>query len=143
MIRRFATYAAALAFACGIPGSVLAQASPRKLVPVTAPGHDPLFVDAASVQRRSSFVSFKYVLDVRAPPDDRQSIAPWRSNEIEATIDCAKKTVSVRRLTAYPGPGGAGTPTAVHSFAAADVKPQPIAPKSTFAYLEEHVCRAG
>jgi len=142
-MRTHAALAALLAYVCGLPLWATAQAIPRKLVSVNAPGHDPLFVDAATVQRRGSVVSFKYVLDVRAPPDDRNATPPWRSNEIEATIDCGKKTVSVRRLTAYPGPGGAGAPTAVHSFAAADVKPQSIAPKSTFAYLEDHLCRTG
>ena len=116
------------------------QPNPRNLVAVTAPGHDPLFVDAASVQKRGNIVAFKYVLDVLAPPDEHSPARAWRSNEIEASIDCAKKTVTVRRLTAYPGPRGSGTATGVHTFAAADVRPERITAKSTFAYLENHVC---
>jgi len=118
-----------------------AQLTPRKLIVVVAQEHDPLFIDAASVDRRGHLIAFKYVLDVRAPPDDKQTPGPWRSNEIEASIDCVKRTVTVRRLTAYPGPRASGNATAVHAFAAADTKPSNIAPKSTFAYLEDHLCR--
>lgn len=133
----------ALPLAAGTSAASHAQQSPRKLAVVMTQAHDPLYVDIDSVARRGSVVSFKYVLDVRAPPDDGQNAGSWRSNEVEATIDCEKKIVSVRRLTAYPGPRASGNPTMVHSFAAADVKPSAITPKSTFAYLEVHLCRAG
>ncbi len=134
--------AAATTFAMALVGQGYAQTSPRKLVVVMAQAHDPLYVDIASVDRRGSSVVFKYVLDVRAPADEGQTTGAWRSNEIDATIDCAKKTVSVRRLTGYPGPRATGNPTTVHAFSAADVKPERITPKSTFAYLEAHLCRA-
>jgi hypothetical protein len=117
-----------------------AQSGPRNLVAVAAPGHDPLFVDASSVQKRGNIVAFKYVLDVLAAPDERSSAREWRSNEIDASIDCAKRTVSVRRLTAFPGPKASGNATAVHSFTPSDTKPERITPGSTFAYLESHVC---
>jgi hypothetical protein len=133
--------AAAMTFAIASV-EAYAQTSPRKLVVVMAQAHDPLYVDIASVDRRGSSVVFKYVLDVRAPADDGQTTGAWRSNEVDATIDCAKKTVSVRRLTGSPGPRATGKPTTVHAFSAADVKPERITPKSTFAYLEAHLCRA-
>lgn len=112
---------------------------PRKLVSVTAPQHDPLFVDADSVQRRGDRIDFKYLLDILAP-DDNGVPNVWRSNEIEASIDCGRKMVTVRRLVAYSGRRGSGTPTAVHTFTTPGVKPEPITPKSTFAYLEAQLC---
>jgi len=122
-----------IAFAAGPP------AAPRQLLSIAAPAHDPLFVDASSIQRRGRQVHFKYLLDVLAP-DENGVPNVWRSNEIEAAIDCGRKEVTVRRLVAYSERRGGGSPTAVHSFTAAGIKPQSIAPKSTFAYLEAHLC---
>ena len=115
----------------------------RRLIEIKAPQHDPLFLDAATLKRNGSTVSFKYLLDVLSPPDEDAKPREWRSNEIEASIDCHSRTVVVRRLVAYSGPRGTGAATAVHSFMAPGVKPQPIEPRSTFAYLESHVCRGG
>src|SRR5262245_29099560 len=107
----------------------------RKLVVVAAPNHDPLFIDLASVQRRGAGVAFKYVLDVFVEFEGK---AGWKSNEVEAIIDCAQKTYTVRRVVAYPGPRATGAPTGVHSFMAPAPKPEKIAPRSTFAHLEDH-----
>jgi hypothetical protein len=134
---------ALLALACALPG-LAAHASAdaaRSLVEIKAPQHDPLFLDAATLKRNGSTVSFKYLLDVLSPPDEDAKPRQWRSNEIEASIDCRNRTVVVRRLVAYSGPCGTGVATAVHSFMSPGVKPEPIEPKSTFAYLESHVCR--
>ena len=124
-------------------GPAQAQASARRLIQIMVPQHDPLFLDAASMRRNGTRVSFKYVLDVLAPKDEDSKPSIWKSNEIEATIDCRSRTVSVRKLTAYSGPRASGTATAVHTFTAPGIKPEPIAPNSTFAYLETHVCRGG
>jgi hypothetical protein len=116
-----------------------ASAPPRKLLSVNAPQHDPLFVDADSVQRRGARIEFKYLLDVLSPDDDGVP-GVWRSNEIEASIDCGRKLVTVRKLIAYSGRRGSGTATAVHTFTTPGTKPEPITPKSTFAYLEAQLC---
>lgn len=116
-----------------------APAPPRKLMSITAPQHDPLFVDVDSVQRRGDRIDFKYLLDILAP-DDNGVPNVWRSNEIEASIDCGRRLVTVRRLVAYSGRRGSGTATAVHTFTTPGTKPEPIAPKSTFAYLEAQLC---
>jgi len=134
-----------LVFAHALSASVAcAQAQtpppPRKLVAIHAPQHDPLFVDASSVQRRGDQIVFKYLLDVLAPDEASGVPSVWKSNEIEASIDCSKRTVTVRRLVAYSGRRGSGNPTAVHSVMAAGAKPTAIEPKSTFAYLEDHLC---
>lgn len=88
-------------------------------------------------------MTFKYVLDVKAITDEASSPAVWRSNEVEASIDCGRHTVSVRKLVAYPGPKASGSPTAVHTFTSTGTRPQRISAKSTFAYLESHVCGGG
>ncbi len=115
----------------------------RRLIEIKVPQHDPLYLDTATLKRTGTTVSFKYLLDVLSPPDEDAKPREWRSNEIEASIDCRSRTVVVRRLVAYSGPRGTGAATAVHSFMAPGVKPEPIEPKSTFAYLESHVCRGG
>jgi hypothetical protein len=134
---------ALLALACSAiaAGSPEAAQSPRRLVAIIVPDHDPLFVDADTVRRNGASVSFKYILDVLAPPaQEGAKPTEWRSNEIDATIDCRRRTVVVRRLTAYSGPRATGAATAVHTFMASGLKPEPITPKSTFFYLAEHVC---
>ena len=134
----------ATAVACLALGSTVAvtdaaaQGAPRKLVPVHAPSHDPLFVDVASLQRHGANVTFKYILDVFVEFEGKSG---WKSNEVEAMIDCAQKTFTVRRVVAYPGPRATGTATGVHSFMAPAPKPEKIAPQSTFAHLEDHLCR--
>ena len=129
----------AAAVACVVASSseVIAQNASRKLVTVQAPSHDPLYVDTASVQRRGAGVTFKYILDVFV---DSEGKSGWKSNEVEAVIDCAQKTYTVRRVVAYPGPRATGTATGVHSFMAPTPKPEKIAPNSTFAHLEDHLC---
>lgn len=139
-VARFLTVAAVWLHSGVLPAAdLLAPAPPRKLLSVTAPQHDPLFVDADSVQRRGERIDFKYLLDVLAP-DDNGVPNVWRSNEIEASIDCARHLVTVRKLVAYSGRRGTGTPTAVHTFTTSATKPEPITPKSTFAYLEAQLC---
>ena len=139
-VRTIAIVAAVL-LAC--PVRIAAQEPARRLVAITAPQHDPLYLDAATVKRNGATVSFKYLLDVLSPPEEGGKAQDWRSNEIEASIDCRKRTVTVRRLVAYSAARGAGSATAVHSFTGPGIKPQPIEPNSTFAYLEGHVCRGG
>lgn len=136
---------ASLALAAALPAlgpAAAAADSPRRLIAIDAPQHDPLYLDAGSLRRNGDTVSFRYVLDVLAPPaEEGARPTEWRSNLIDATIDCRRRTVTVRRLTAYSGPKASGTATAVHSFAAPGLKPERITPRSTFAYLEAHVCR--
>jgi hypothetical protein len=140
--RAIALVLSALALA-GMHAGARAQHGARTLIQILAPQHDPLFLDSGSIQRNGARVSFKYVLDVLAPKDEDSKPSIWKSNEIEAVIDCRQRTVMVRRLTAYSGPRATGAATAVHTFSVPGVKPEPITPNSTFAYLETHVCRGG
>ena len=139
MTRRLAAATAWVALGLSVAQDhAAAQNASRKLVSVQAPNHDPLFVDLASVQWRGSGVTFKYILDVFVEFEGKSG---WKSNEVEAVIDCAQKTYTVRRVVAYPGPRATGAATAVHSFMAPVPKPEKIAPQSTFAHLEDHLCR--
>jgi hypothetical protein len=125
-------------FCAVAPLAAYTQSAPRKLVVVQALEHDPLFIDIATVSRRGTAVAFKYVLDVFVEFEGKTG---WKSNEIEALIDCAQKTFVIRRVVAYPGPRATGTATGVHSFMAPAPNPEKITPRSTFAHLEEHLCR--
>ncbi len=122
----------------GIHGAAPALA--RSLVSVAAPQHAPLFLDADTVQRRGSIVSFKYLLETAPAGEAQDSTDSGRSNEIEAALDCARRTFTVRRLVVYSGPRGSGSPIASRTFLAPGARPETIAPKSTFAYLEAHLC---
>ena len=117
-----------------------AQAERRQLVAVAAPNHDPLFVDMNTVQRKGRSVSFKYVLDVFVTNEVKSAPGEWKSNEIEASIDCAQRTFTVRRLVAYSGPRASGAPSGMHSFMAPSRPAEKISPRSTFAYIEAHLC---
>jgi len=138
-LKRLLLVACACAAFSGPTGA--ARPPERQLVAILASGHDPLYLDAASVRRNGARVSFKYLLDVPAPPDEGQEPTAWRSNEVEAVIDCSRRTVEVHRLVTYSGPRGTGAVTAVHGFRAPNREPEPITPKSTFAWLEAHVCK--
>jgi hypothetical protein len=66
-------------------GNAIARNLTRIEIPVEE--HDPLYVDVTSIEKKGAIIHFKYVLDV---PISRESYAvrAYRSNEIEATIDC-------------------------------------------------------
>jgi hypothetical protein len=115
-----------------------AQESARHLVAVHAPEHAPLYVDPASIERHGGRIRFKYVLDVFVEFEGKSG---WKSNEVEATLECGPQIFAIRRVTAYPGPRAGGKPTGVHSFMSPAPKPEKITPRSTFAHLSEHLCR--
>jgi hypothetical protein len=115
-------------------------AGEKSLVPVNAPEHDPLFIDAATVHRRGASVSFSYVLNVFAAAEGRTVPGGWKSNEVAATIDCAQNTIASTKLIAYIGPKATGPVTGTYTFTAQEQKPERIVPKSTTAYLAAHLC---
>ena len=116
------------------------NAAERPLVRVSAPNHDPLFIDTSSIRRSGSKVTFNYVLDVLAVAEGRVTPGGWKSNEIEATVDCVQNTFSTGRLIAYAGPRATGAVTGGYTPTAAEQRPEKIVAKSTFAYLAADVC---
>jgi hypothetical protein len=124
----------------GLCVPVFGVASERELVQVQAPEHDPLFVDAGSVKRNGSVVSFNYVLNVLAVAEGRFVPGGWKSNEVSATVDCSKNTFASSKLVAYSGPRATGSITGTYQFTVAEQAPDKIIPKATTAYLAAHVC---
>jgi hypothetical protein len=115
-------------------------AAERELVAVNPPDHGPLYVDKSSIQRNGSRVSFRYVIDVLAVVDARSTPKGWKSNEIEATIDCRSRTFVGGRLTAYSGPRATGAPVGGYVTEPPKRMTEKIAEGSTFEYLANFVC---
>jgi hypothetical protein len=130
----------ALIFIVASIGAACANAAERELVPVTAPDHDPLYVDRTTIHRNGDSVSFNYVLDVLAIAEQRTAPGGWKSNEIEATINCALHTFVSGRITAYAGPRASGGTVGGYVPSPPERVTEKISPKSTFAYLEVFVC---
>ena len=120
--------------------SFWSSAAERSLARVNAPDHDPLFVVTSSIRRSGSHVTFSYVMDVPAVAEGRVVTDGWKSNEVEAIIDCAQNTYSIVRLIAYAGPRSTGAITGGHTPPAAERTSEKIVAKSTFAYLANYVC---
>jgi surface-adhesin protein E len=120
--------------------SAAAPAEARELRAVLAPSHDPLFVDYATVKRSGAEVAFHYVLNVPVALDAPAATRRWRSNEMEAVIDCNKGTFSVGKVVAHSGPGATGNIVGSHSPTPAERKPAHITPGGTFDFLARHLC---
>ena len=130
-----------LTLACLVVGSTAAFAEPRELRPVaTAPEHDPLFIDEASIKRSGPSVTFRYVLNVPVAFEAPAAARRWRSNEMGAVIDCRGRTYVIDNVVAHSGPAATGTIVGRHSATPAERTPAPIVPTSTFDYLARHVC---
>lgn len=129
-----------LSLACLIIGSTGA-AEPRHLRAVaTAPEHDPLFIDEASIKRSGPSVTFRYVLNVPVAFEAPAATRRWRSNEMGAVIDCRGRTYVIDDVVAHSGPSATGNVVGRHSATPAERTPAPIVPSSTFDYLARHVC---
>jgi uncharacterized membrane protein YkvA (DUF1232 family) len=107
-----------------------------------AADHDPLFVDHASIERAGTQVNFRYVLNVPVALEAPAAARRWRSNEMEAVIDCAGRTYSIGNVIAHSGPAGTGSIVGRYSSTPAERRPAPIVGASTFDYLARHVCAA-
>lgn len=130
----------ALAGICAI-ACAGARADTRQLRAVPAPNHDPLFIDYATVKRSGDKIAFRYVLDVPLARETPGASRRWTSNDVEASIDCARNTYSIGDVYAYSGPGATGNLVGSYSSTSAERKPAAIVPDSTFDYLARHVCR--
>jgi hypothetical protein len=130
-----------LSVACLATASGAAFAQPRQLRAVaTAPEHDPLFVDEASVRRSGPKVAFRYVLNVPVALEAPAATRRWRSNEMKAVIDCASRTYVIGDVVAHSGPGATGNIVGRYSATAAEREPAPIVRASTFDYLARYLC---
>jgi hypothetical protein len=120
-----------------------ANAGARDLQPVPAGSiHDPLFVDPASVKHSGPQVSFKYILNVPVAFEAPATSRRWRSNEMDALIDCERRTYSVGNVVAHSGPEGTGRVVGRYSSTPEERRPEPIVQGGTFDYLARHLCPA-
>jgi hypothetical protein len=108
----------------------------------TAPIHDPLYIDPASVKRSGAQVSFRYILDVPVAYETATASRRWKSNEMDAVIDCDRRTYSIGNVLAHSGPKGTGRVVGRYSSTAQERKPAPIVAGGTFDYLARYVCAA-
>jgi hypothetical protein len=108
---------------------------------IRAPNHDPLYVDQATIKRSGKSVHFFYVLDVPVAFAEPEEKRRWRSNEMEAVIECAARTYSILSVVAYAGPAATGTEVGSYTSTEQELKPAAIVPNSTFAHLADYVCK--
>ena len=119
------------------------HADGRGLRPVpTAPIHDPLYIDPASVKRSGAQVSFRYILDVPVAYESPTTSRRWKSNEMDGVIDCHRRTYSIGNVLAHSGPQGTGRVVGRYSSTAEERRPAPIVPGGTFDYLARYLCPA-
>ena len=131
------------AIACLLVASAAVHADGRDLRPVpTAPIHDPLYIDPASVRRSGAQVSFRYILDVPVAYEAPTTSRRWKSNEMDAVIDCDRRTYSIGNILAHSGPRGTGRVVGRYSSTAEERKPAPIVAGGTFDYLARDLCTA-
>lgn len=122
-----------------------AHADTKRLVRVAIPPedfHDPLYIDVDSIQRKGDSVSFRYVLDV--PILGKEGEDPeFRSNEIEAVIDCTAKTISLGDAIVYSRRAAKGDMIFGQVATSEEKQPRRVDMRrhSTFGYLYRHVCR--
>jgi hypothetical protein len=120
---------------------VHAGARDLRLVP-TAPIHDPLYIDPASVKRTGAQVSFQYILDVPVAYEAPTTSRRWKSNEMGGVIDCERRTYSIGDVIAHSGPRATGRVVGRYSSTAQERRPAPIVPGGTFDYLARDLCQA-
>jgi hypothetical protein len=135
-------------FAMAVALSVCCAADAKNVVPVAIPAddfHDPLYVDADSIRWKGDVVTFKYVLDVPILGSGGGTVtAPrFRSNEIEAVIDCAAQTISILELITYSGRAATGDMGFGFVSNAEERRPERIDMRkgSTSGYLYRHLCK--
>lgn len=117
----------------------------KDLVRVAIPAedyHDPLYIDAHSIHWDGNVVQFRYVLDV---PILKMAGAArrFKSNEIEAVIDCMRRTISIGDVATYSDRAATGDITSTYSATAAEQRPARIDMRrySTNGYLYRHFCQ--
>lgn len=132
-------------FAIAVASCEAQPAQAKNLVRVAIPPedtlHDPLYVDADSLRWRGDLVSFNYILDV--PILGKMGEEPrFRSNELEAAIDCVAQTISTGDAIAYSGRAATGDMMYGQVATAEEKRPVKIDMRlhSTFGYLFRHVC---
>lgn len=129
----------AAALTCLVPQS-WAAARTLQRVPVAA-GHDPLYVDANTIQRSGMAVRFTYVLDVPDDPSSTGGERRYHSNAMDASIDCSARTFSFFQIRAYAGTQASGKETGGYTPTAKERLPEPIVKGGTTDFLFDYLCK--
>lgn len=118
-----------------------AMARNLKKLPIPGDDHDPLYVDAASIVKKDGIVHFKYVLDVPVF-GEAYAVRRYRSNEMEATVDCDRQMFSASGVTAYAGVAATGNVTGIYLSSKEERTPVRIDMRkgSTTGYLARFLC---
>ena len=96
----------------------------RELVRVPTPESEALFVDPTSIHRQQEVVSFTYVLGPSFMGELRSAPAGWNATQVNAVVDCAKRTITTGLVTAYSGiDGSTKSPGTARSTAQASTLP--------------------
>lgn len=119
------------------------RAGEKDLIPMSIPrdDHDPLYIERQTIQRTGAIVSFRYVLDVPIL-GDAGGVQRFRSNEVEGTIDCARRTFRTGTVTAYSGVAATGDATGGYTPKPGESPPSAVDERkgSTSGYLYRYLC---
>jgi hypothetical protein len=135
------SWSAVLVMACF--AVVRAGAAEKHLIPMQIPrdDHDPLYIEGQTIRWQGAIVRFRYVLDVPIL-GEAGGVRGFRSNEIEGTIDCARRTFMVGTVTAYSGVAATGEQTGGYTPKPGEMPPSAIDERkgSTSGYLFRFLC---
>lgn len=124
-------------------GVAVAQTGNLERLPIPRVDHDPLYVDKRTVKWRGSVVDFRYVLDVPILGTTSDGGGPrFRSNEIEGTIDCNRRTLKIGTVTAWSGVARTGEATGGYTPKPGESPPRAVGEHKgeTSGYLFRYFC---
>lgn len=123
--------------------SISASAAGIQLIPMQIPrdDHDPLYIEGQSIRWIGAVVRFRYVLDVPIL-GEAGVVRRFRSNEVEGTIDCARRNFMTGTVTAYSGVAATGEQTGGYTPKPGEMPPHAIDERkgSTSGYLFRYLC---
>jgi hypothetical protein len=124
-------------------GIAVAQTGKLERLSIPRADHDPLYIDTRTVKWSGSVVEFRYVLDVPILGTTTDGGGPrFRSNEIEATLDCVRRTVKIGTVTGYSGVARTGEATGGYTPKPGESPPRLIGERkgNTMGYLFRYFC---
>jgi hypothetical protein len=125
------------------PFACLSEAKEFALVqlPIPRDDHDPLYIRQQTIKWAGSVVRFKYVLDVPIL-GDAGGVRRFKSNEVEGTMDCARRTFAIGTVTTYSGTAATGEAIYGYTPKPGEQPPKRIDERkgSTFGYLFRYLC---
>ena len=122
-------------------GVAVAQTGKLERLPIPRADLEPLYIDTRTVKWTGSVVEFRYVLDVPILGTTTDGGGPrFRSNEVEATLDCVRRTIQLGTVTAYSGVARTGEATGGYTPKPGESPPQPVGQRKAAGYLFRYFC---